>query len=235
MASPVKIAKIGKADANQANCIGFEANISLDPIMKNQKNRIKNQPWSFFVQSFMSRYLPNIILVATIIGLFITVKPATRPEQSALIGQWSAQIDDKLVAEFVPDIFKNDLFNNSLAKLSASLLKSQVIADFDERGNIHFHLNPPKMLDNLINDVSDSKNIPDAGSFWTHWQGNWRTTDSSSQPEKIVIERGGRSFIIDITWIDENTIQMVPPQLENVGKPLTFKRSLEQKIRNIRR
>jgi hypothetical protein len=45
--SPVKIAKIGKAYANQANCIRFEANISLDPILKNHKNRIKNQPWSF--------------------------------------------------------------------------------------------------------------------------------------------------------------------------------------------
>jgi hypothetical protein len=183
----------------------------------------------------MSRYLPNIILVATIIGLFITVKPAKRPEHSALIGHWSAQIDEKLVAEFVPDVFKNDLFNNSVAKLSASLLKSQVFADFDERGNIHFHLDPPQMLENLIDDVSDSKNIPNAGSFWTHWQGNWRTTDSSSQPEKIVIERGGRSFIIDIKWIDENTIQMVPPQLENAGKRLTFKRALEQKPHDIRR
>ena len=172
----------------------------------------------------MSRYLPNIILVVTIVALFMTIKPAPRPKQSLLIGQWQADLETSDVVQLLASnyVSTDDPMLKSLLNTIGG--ETQLSILFDDNGRYSFRLKPPaKIVDHLANQHIDSR-FPFEDSWIVNWHGEWSTEDLSTKPELINIETNRNTVEMSIEWIDENTIQLIPPQIKRRIKPLTFGR-----------
>ena len=182
----------------------------------------------------MSRYLPNIILVITIVALFLTIKPAPRPEKSQLLGQWKSEVTPQVFLQllqmrsFISDVPQLKKF---LDNPSATV---ELVAYFDGQGNFEFQLLPPSWLYQLLAGQLKDAGMERLENYIFNTRGNWYTEDLSAQPAIIKIETRGRESDLAIQWIDDNTIKFKPPRIADEHNPLTFVRT-EDRLPELRK
>ena len=173
----------------------------------------------------MSRYLPNIILVITIVALFLTIKPAPRPEKSQLLGQWKTEVTPQVFMQllqmrsFISDVPQLKKFmDNPTASV-------ELVAYFDNQGNFDFQLVPPDWLYQLLLGQLEENGMKRLKNSIFNTHGNWYTEDLTAQPTMIKIETRGRESDLEIEWINEDTIKFKPPRISDENNPLTFVRT----------